>query len=120
MSLFGYLLNSPMNDDELDLLLHAMASQPRRAILDVVRSHSGCNLNYVAGHFSFSRIGVMKHIDVLEAAGLIVSERSGRERTLYFNAVPIQQVHEEWTDQYSRFWAGRLTDLKRIVEKGSK
>ena len=109
-----------MNEDELDLLFHAMASQPRRAILDVVRGHAGCNLNYVAGHFSFSRIGVMKHIDVLEAAGLIVSQRSGRERTLYFNAVPLQQVHEEWTDQYSRFWAGRLTDLKRIVEKGRR
>jgi DNA-binding transcriptional ArsR family regulator len=107
-----------MNEDELDLLFHAMASQPRRAILDVVRKHPGRNLNFVAEHFSFSRIGVMKHVDVLEAAGLIVSERSGRERTLHFNAVPLQQVHEEWTDQYSRFWAGRLTDLKRIVEKG--
>jgi len=109
-----------MDEDELDLLFHAMASQPRRAILEVVRRQPGCNLNFVSGHFSFSRIGVMKHVDVLEAAGLIVSARSGRERTLFFNSVPLQQVHEQWTDQYSRFWAGRLTDLKRIVEKGRK
>ena len=47
-----------MNEDELDLLFHAMASQPRRAILEVVRNQPGCNLNFVTGHFSFSRIGV--------------------------------------------------------------
>ncbi len=106
-----------MNEDELDLLFHALASQPRRAILEVVRRQPGCNLNFVTAHFSFSRIGIMKHIDVLEAAGLIISQRSGRERTLFFNAVPLQQVHENWTDQYSRFWAARLTNLKRSVEK---
>ena len=109
-----------MNEDELDLLFHAMASQPRRAILDVVRNNPGCNMNFVGGHFEFSRIGVMKHIDVLESANLIVSQRSGRERALYFNPVPLQQVHEEWTDQYSRHFAARLTNLKRIVEKGGK
>jgi len=109
-----------MNEDELDLLFHAMASQPRRAILEVVRENPGCNMNFVASHFEFSRIGVMKHIDVLEAANLVISERSGRERTLYFNPVPLQEVHEEWTDQYSRFFAGRLTHLKRMIEKGSK
>lgn len=109
-----------MNEDALDLLFHAMASQPRRAILEVVRKQPGCNLNFVAEHFAFSRIGVMKHIDVLESAGLIISQRNGRERALYFNAVPLQQVHEEWTDQYSRFWAGRLTSLKRSVEKEKK
>ena len=109
-----------MDEDELDLLFHAMASQPRRAILDVVRNQPGCNLNFVAGHFEFSRIGVMKHIDVLESANLIVSERSGRERTLYFNPVPLQEVHEEWTDQYSRFFASRLANLKHIVEKKGK
>jgi DNA-binding transcriptional ArsR family regulator len=109
-----------MTEDELDLLFHAMASQPRRAILDVVRKQPGCNLNFVADQFSFSRIGVMKHVDVLEAAGLIVSERAGRERMLYFNAVPLQQIHEDWTDRYSRFWAGRLTALKHVVEKRRK
>ena len=109
-----------MNEDELDLLFHAMASQPRRAILDVVRNNPACNMNFVAAHFEFSRIGVMKHIDVLESANLIISERSGRERALYFNPMPLQEVHEEWTDQYSRHFAARLTNLKRIVEKGEK
>ena len=109
-----------MNEDELDLLFHAMASQPRRAILDLVRANPGCNLNFVVGHFDFSRIGVMKHLDVLVAANLLVSQKTGRERSLYFNPVPLQQVHEHWTDHYSRNFAGRLTALKRAVEKKEK
>ena len=109
-----------MNDDDLDLLFHAMASQPRRAILEVIRNRPGCNLNFVAGHFDFSRIGVMKHVDVLESANLVISVKDGRDRTLYFNPVPLQQVHEHWTDEYSRFWAGRLTELKHSVEKRRK
>ena len=109
-----------MNDDELDLLFHAMASQPRRAILEVIRAKPGCNVNHVTGHFAFSRIGIMKHLYVLEAANLIVSQKNGRDRELFFNPVPLQQVHEHWTDHYSRHFAGRLTELKRVVEKRRK
>lgn len=109
-----------MDEDQLDLLFHAMASQPRRAILELVRENAGCNLNFVAGHFEFSRIGVMKHLDVLEAANLIISRKNGRDRELYFNPVPLQEVHEHWTDQYSRHFAARLTNLKRVVEQQTK
>jgi DNA-binding transcriptional ArsR family regulator len=105
-----------MDDDQQDLLFHALASQVRRAILDVVRQHPGCTLGFVAEQFEYSRIGVMKHIDVLEAAGLLVSLREGRERQLHFNAVPIQQVHERWTDTYGRHFSRELTNLKRRVE----
>ena len=105
-----------MNQDQLDLVFHAMASQPRRAIVDVVRANPGCNLNFVAEHFDYSRIGVMKHIDVLEAANLLISRREGRERLLYFNVVPLQQIHERWSDEYSRHFASQLTKLKRNVE----
>lgn len=106
-----------MNQDQLDLVFHAMASQPRRAIVDVVRASPGCNLNFVVEQFDYSRIGVMKHIDVLEAANLIVSRREGRERLLYFNVVPLQEIHERWSDEYSRHFAGQLTNLKRKVEQ---
>jgi predicted transcriptional regulator len=107
-----------MNDDQLDLVFHALASQPRREILAAIRSRPGCNLNAVAEQFDMSRIGIMKHIDVLEAANLIVSDKVGRERQMYFNAVPIQQIHEMWTDEYSRHFAGKLTKLKKLVERG--
>jgi DNA-binding transcriptional ArsR family regulator len=105
-----------MNHDQLDLVFHAMASQPRRAILDVVRANPGCNLNFVVEQFGYSRIGVMKHIDVLELANLLVSRREGRERLLYFNFVPIQQIHEYWSDEFSRHFSKQLTTLKRKVE----
>jgi predicted transcriptional regulator len=107
-----------MNDDELDLVFHALASQPRREILAAIRADPGCNLNAVAAQFSMSRIGIMKHLDVLEAANLIVSDKVGRERQLYFNPVPIEQIHEQWTDEYSRHFAASLTKLKRLVEQG--
>ena len=105
-----------MNEDQLDLVFHALASQPRRAILDTVIAHPGCNLNFVVDRFPYSRIGTMKHIDVLEAANLLISQRQGRERQLWFNAVPIQQIHERWTDEYSRHFAAQLTRLKRKIE----
>jgi len=109
-----------MNQDQLDLVFHAMASQPRRAIVDVVRENPGCNLNFVAEHFAYSRIGVMKHIDVLDAANLIISQREGRERLLYFNVVPLQQIHERWSDEYSRHFASQLTKLKCSIESSGE
>lgn len=58
----------------------------------------------------------MKHLRVLEDAGLILSRKPGRTRQLYFNAVPIQSIHERWTTDYSALWAGRLNEFARVVE----
>jgi hypothetical protein len=55
---------------------------------------------------------------VLEDAGLLISEKVGRERPLHFNAVPLQLIHERWSDRYRSFWASRLTRLKYAVEQG--
>jgi DNA-binding transcriptional ArsR family regulator len=60
----------------------------------------------------------MKHLRVLEDAGLVISKREGRSRRLYFNAVPIQMIYDRWTTEYSSLWARRLTDLKYRVEMG--
>lgn len=108
-----------MDDDQLDLVFHALASQPRREILAAIRAAAGCNVNTIASEFVMSRIGVMKHLAVLEAANLIVTEKVGRERQMYFNPVPLQQIHETWTDEFTRHFADRLTTLKRAVEKGT-
>lgn len=107
-----------MDDDQLDLVFHALASQPRREILAAVRAAPGCNVNSISERFEMSRIGVMKHLGVLESANLIVSEKVGRERQLYFNPVPIQQIHEMWTDEFTRHFASSLTKLKKIIEQG--
>jgi DNA-binding transcriptional ArsR family regulator len=92
----------------------------RRHILDVVAASPGCTVNHVAGHFDISRVGVLKHINVLEDAGLLLSDKLGRERLLQFNAAPLQLIHERWSDRYRSFWAGRLTRLKYAVEGGDR
>ena len=106
-----------MKPDEMDALFAALASEPRRRILDVLKREPGANVNRVCKFFDeMGRVAVMKHLDVLEAASLVISERQGRERHLYFNPVPIQLVHERWTTEFSAYWAGALTRLKYRVE----
>ena|SRR6266478_4050010 len=106
-----------MRPDSMDTVFRALASKSRRRILDIVKGQPGCSVNHVAGYFAESRINVMKHLRVLEKAGLIHSEKEGRTRKLYFNCVPIQIVHDRWTTQYSALWAGRLTRVKYRVEE---
>lgn len=105
-----------MQEHELDAVFQALASQARRQILDIVAASPGCGVGHVAEHFEFSRIGVLKHVNVLEDAGLLVSEKVGRDRPLYVNLAPLQLIQERWSDQYRSFWAGRLTRLKYVVE----
>ena len=109
-----------MTETELDTVFLALASTPRRQMLDVIRLAPGCTMNYVADHFDMSRIGVLKNINVLEDAGLVTSEKHGRERLLYLNPVPLQLIHERWSDTYASFWANQLTRLKYAVEQQEK
>ena len=106
-----------MKSDEMDAVFGALASEPRRRILDILKKEPGCNVNRVCGFFDIGRVAVMKHLDVLEGANLVISERVGRERLLYFNPVPIHLIHERWTTEYSAFWARGLTRLKYRAEK---
>lgn len=106
-----------MTEIELDAVFLALASTPRRRMLDVVRLAPGCTVNYLSDHFDMSRVGVLKNLNVLEAAGLVTSEKHGRERLLFINPVPLQLIHERWSDTYASFWANRLTRLKYAVEK---
>lgn len=99
-----------------DAVFAALAHAIRRQILDLLVTLPGMTVKAVASHFTVSRIAIMKHLAALEAAGLILSEKRGRERRMYFNPVPIQQIYDRWTDQYSSFWASRLVDIKDRVE----
>lgn len=108
-----------MTEDALDAVFLALASPVRRQILDIVAATpSGCPVGYLSEQFDMSRIGVLKHVNVLEDAGLLLSARSGRERWLHFNAVPLQVIQERWSDEYRSYWTGRLTGLKYAVERG--
>lgn len=105
--------------ESMDAVFRALAHTGRRKVLDLVSANPGCNVGDVCAHFEMSRIGVLKHINVLEEANLLISEREGRARRLYFNVVPIQTIYDRWTSEYSELWAGRLTRLKYEVEAGS-
>lgn len=103
-----------------DRVFAALAHAARRRVLDLLQLSPGMTVRAVASHFDISRIAVMKHLAALEDAGLILSEKHGRERRLFFNPVPIQQIYDRWTDQYSAFWAGRMTDIQARVEAAAE
>lgn len=106
-----------IDDGDTDAVFQALAHESRRRMLDVVRHRPGVGVGALAQEFDVSRIAVMKHLAVLEEAGLIVSQKDGRTRRLYFNAVPIQLIYDRWTDDYSGYWSRRLTDIKYAAEK---
>jgi DNA-binding transcriptional ArsR family regulator len=64
-----------------------------------------------------TRFGVMKHLRVLEDAGLVVTQRSGREKLHFLNPVPIRLVHDRWIDKYTERRVSALTALKRKLEE---
>ena len=109
-----------MKPESMNKLFHALASTARRKMMDVVQAKPGCNVMHVCKHFDVSRIAVMKHLRVLEDASLIISEKEGRSRRLFFNPVPIQMIHDRWTDEYSAVCASQLTEFKRSVEASTR
>jgi DNA-binding transcriptional ArsR family regulator len=109
-----------MQPDDLDALFHALSHRDRRAILDLVLANPGCRVEDLRGHFSTGRVALLKHLTVLERAELLVSNKIGRERHLYFNVVPIQRIYERWATEFSALWAGQLTQLKYRVEAAAQ
>ena len=108
-----------MKPESMDKVFQALASSVRRQMLDIVREQPGCSVGEVARHFDVTRIAVMKHLAVLEHAGLLISEKKGRTRSLYFNTVPIQMIHDRWSTEFSALWAGKLTAFKYRIEQAS-
>ena len=94
----------------------ALGSATRRRILDLVKADPGCTVGEVAAEFDVTRIAVMHQIRLLEGVQLLISQKEGRKRRLYFNAVPIQMIYDRWTTDLSGFWAEKTADLKYRVE----
>ncbi len=105
-----------LNTRDMDAVFQALAHESRRRMLDIVKEEPGIGVGALAGEFDVSRIAVMKHLAVLEDANLIISQKDGRTRKLYFNAAPIQMIHDRWTTEYSAYWAGQMTRLKYLAE----
>lgn len=110
-------MNPPgLKNDEMDAVFAALASEPRRRILDILKKEPGANVGRVCEFFAIGRVAVMKHLAALEGANLVVSEKAGRERRLWFNPVPIHMIYDRWTTEFSDYWAGRLARMKYRLE----
>jgi uncharacterized protein YndB with AHSA1/START domain len=100
-----------------DRVFKALADPTRRALMDALFRRDGQTLLGLAGQFEMTRVGVAKHLGVLEEAGLVVSRRRGREKLHYLNPVPVRQVHDRWVSKYTATWAAGLLDLKHELEE---
>lgn len=107
-------------DQDMSDVFSALSHESRRQILDILKAEPGLPVGELASRFDVSRIAVMNHITVLEQAGLLVSEKHGRVRRLWLNAVPIRMIQERWMDGYSEAFAGRLTSLKKMAETAAR
>jgi uncharacterized protein YndB with AHSA1/START domain len=103
-----------------DAVFRALAHPARRKLLDSLFAEDGAALSKLERTLpEMTRFGVMKHLRVLEAAGLVTTRRAGRERHHYLNAVPIRQIHDRWLDRYRARAASVLLDLKTTLEEGT-
>ncbi len=100
----------------MDAVFRALADPTRRALLDALFQEDGQTLSALDALFDISRFGVMKHLKLLEEAGLIVTRRRGREKLHFLNAVPIRLVHDRWVSKYAEPWVATLSDLKTRLE----
>src|SRR6202162_2404401 len=101
----------------VDDVFKALADPTRRELLDALYEQDGQTLNALQARFEMTRFGVMKHLKVLEGAGLVVIKRRGREKLHFLNTVPIRLVHDRWVSKYAEPWAAALSGLKKEIEE---
>jgi len=101
----------------VDEVFKALADPTRRALLDELFREDGQSLRSLQGRFSMTRFGVMKHLRLLEEAGLVVTRRRGREKLHFLNPVPIRLIHDRWVSKYAEPWVSALTGLKSELEE---
>ena len=103
-----------MTDD--DLVFKALADATRRFLLDLLFARDGQTLTELESALAMSRFGGMKHLRVLERAGLVVTKKSGREKHHFLNPVPIRLIHDRWTRKYAEHHLSALVELKATLE----
>ncbi len=101
----------------MDAVFKALADPTRRSLLDELFQRDGQTLSELEDRFAMTRFGVMKHLRLLEEAGLVVSRRRGREKLHFLNPVPIRLVHDRWVSKYAEPWSAALSDLKHTLER---
>jgi DNA-binding transcriptional ArsR family regulator len=106
-----------MIDD--DLVFKALSDPTRRLLLDRLYERDGRTLTELESELEMTRFGVMKHLRLLEHAGLVVTRRAGREKLHFLNPVPIRLIHDRWIDKYTERQLSALADLKAELEEGT-
>ena len=94
----------------------ALGDSTRRFLLDLLFQSDGQTLGDLESKIAMTRFGVMKHLRILEAAGLVISRRQGREKVHFLNAVPIRLIHDRWIDKFTERQVSALADLKTTLE----
>ncbi len=102
-----------MDDNQV---FKALADPTRRFLLDLLFEREGRTLSELETKVDMTRIGVMKHLRLLEEAGLVVTRRSGREKLHFLNPVPIRLIHDRWINKYTERQVSALADLKTELE----
>jgi uncharacterized protein YndB with AHSA1/START domain/DNA-binding transcriptional ArsR family regulator len=103
----------------MDAVFKALADPTRRSLLDELFRQDGQTLSALEERLPMTRFGVMKHLKVLEEAGLVVARKRGREKLHFLNAVPIRLVHDRWVSKFAEPWAATLSELKTSIEEAA-
>jgi uncharacterized protein YndB with AHSA1/START domain/DNA-binding transcriptional ArsR family regulator len=104
-------------DDSTAPAFRALADPSRRLLLDQLFERDGQTLGELTGHLpDMTRFGVMRHLDVLEGAGLISTRKVGREKRHYLNPVPIRRIHDRWISKYAAPVIGTMSAIKNHLE----
>lgn len=111
---------SSEKDERLDLVFKALSDPRRRSILDYLKGKSRTTGEIIKLFPDLSRFGVMKHIDVLRDAGLIIVRAEGKKRFNALNPIPIREMYERWIEPFSEYWSISLLDVRRIAETKNK
>jgi DNA-binding transcriptional ArsR family regulator len=100
-----------------DRVFKALADPTRRHLLDRLFERDGRTLTELETGLEMTRFGVMKHLRVLEDAGLVVARRAGREKLHFLNPIPIRLLHDRWIGKYRERHASALAHLKTELEE---
>lgn len=100
----------------MDDVFEALSHPVRRTLLDLLFERDGQTLSELDRQLPMTRFGVMKHLRVLEDAGLIVTRKIGRQKLHYLNPTPIQLVSDRWISRYAAPFVRAMSDLKNHVE----
>ena len=114
MTIWSHIIAGVIPDDRV---FKALADSSRRFLLDLLFRRDGRTLTELESELEMTRFGVMKHLRVLESAGLVIVRWEGREKLHFLNPVPIRLIHNRWIDKFTERQVSALADLKATLEE---